>query len=303
MVPSQREEARPLARLGARNQRKLVASERSVNERFVMCPPEFLSTRIPNNVWMKQEKVDTKRALAQYGRIKNVITALGTEVLEIPAVRGCQDQTYTANIGIALDPYVVLANYKAPGRACEVAPARAFFEKLGYRTIQPPYHFEGEADLKKFSDRVYFGGWGQFTDPRALLWIEDKTGIKIVRLHEVNSKLYHLDCSLFVIDQQNLLVTAAGLDAASLKTLRQYGNVILTPDDITSTGITNGVLIPGKKIFLSGTLNPELPTYRKAMEWLFKTFDQFGYTVLLMDTDEADKSGADLSCMVFHLNF
>lgn len=272
-------------------------------ERFVMCPPKYLSTRIPNNVWMKQTKVDIPRALAQYKRAKNVITALDVQVLEIPPVPGCQDQTYVANIGIAIDPYIILANYKAPGRSCEVEPARKFFESHGYTCIQPPYHFEGEADLKKVTDSLYFGGWGQFSDPRSFLWIEEQTGVKIIRLHEVNPKIYHLDCSLFVIDEGNFLVTQAGIDAAALKTLRKYANVILTPPDIIETGITNGVLIQGKRIFLSGTFNPELKDYRKAMEWLLTTFDDFGYTVILLDVDEADKSGADLSCQVMHLSF
>jgi hypothetical protein len=46
-----------------------------------------------------------------------------------------------------------------------------------------------------------------------------------------------------------------------------------------------------------------LPEYREAMEWMNKTFDKFGYTCVFLDTDEADKSGADLSCMVMHLDF
>ena len=274
--------------------------------RLVMCPPKYLSTRIPNNVWMKQEKVDVERALRQYSRIKNVLTALGKTVLEIPPVQGAQDQTYVANIGIALDPYIVIAYYKAPGRAIEVAPAERFFKQLGYQGIQPPYHFEGEADLKKLRDGVYFGGWGQFTEPKALDWIEEQTGIEIVRLHEVSDELYHLDCSIFVIDEENVLVTQPGLDKQSIKTVERYANVIMTPSGtkgINSTGITNGVKIPEKKVFLSGTFMPEMPSYRKAMEWVLKTFDQFGYTVILLDTDEADKSGADLSCMVMHLDF
>jgi N-dimethylarginine dimethylaminohydrolase len=272
--------------------------------RFVMCPPVYLSTRIPNNVWMKGEKIDTVRAMKQFGRITNVIRALGVEILLIPPQKNCQDQTYVANIGIALNPFIVLANYKAPGRACEVEPARKFFEAQGYRNIvQPPFHFEGEADLKKFTDKVYFGGWGQFSDPKAYRWIEQKTGIKVVLLHEVNPKVYHLDCSLLVVDDKNLVVTKEGLDAKSLATLEKMANVILTPPEVAITGVTNAVLIPEKKIVLSGTFNPETPQYRKAMEWMNATFDRFGYTCVFLDVDEFDKSGADLSCCVFHLDF
>ena len=271
--------------------------------RFVMCPPQYLSTRIKNNVWMSGEPVDVKRAMRQYRRIKNVITGFGVEVLEIPPVKGLQDQVYVANIGIAIDPYIILANYKAPGREGEVEPAREFFEGLGYECLVPPFHFEGEADLKKLNDTTYFGGHDQFTDIRAHRWIEEQTGVHIIPVREVSEELYHLDCSLFVIDAQNVLVTKAGLDRASRKTVELYANVIETPSDIASTGITNGVQIPSKKIYLSGTFNPEMPEYRKGMEWLNDTFDKFGWTPLFMDCDEYDKSGADLSCTVMHLDF
>lgn len=270
---------------------------------LVMCPPQYLSTRIKNNVWMNGEPVDVKRAMKQYRRIRNVLNALGVKVLEIPSVKGLQDQTYVANIGIAIEPYIILANYKAPGREGEVAPAKKFFEGLGYETIQPPYDFEGEADLKKILPGVYFGGYGKFTDPKALDWIQERTGAHIVRLKETSDQLYHLDCSLFVVDSSNVLVTKAGLDKKARAALELYANVIETPADIATTGITNGVKIPHKRIYLSGTFQPETPGYRKAMEWLLETFDKFGYTVVLLDTDEADKSGADLSCMVMHLDF
>jgi N-dimethylarginine dimethylaminohydrolase len=274
-----------------------------LHEQVVMCPPRYLSTRIKNNVWMSGEKIDTERACRQYERLKNVVEALGVTVLEIPPRKDCQDQTYVANIGIAIEPYIVLANYKAPGRACEVQPARAFFEELGYECIQPPYHFEGEADLKKWRDGVYFGGHGQFTDRRALDWIADRCKVDIIPLHEVNPKVYHLDCSVLVVDEDNLIVSKAGLDAESFGRLKKLAEVVEPPPEIFTTGITNAYLVREKEICLSGTFNPEMPDYRKAMQWMNCTFDRFGFTVLFMDVDEFDKSGADLSCCIMHLDF
>lgn len=268
-----------------------------------MCPPLFLSTHIKNNVWMDNQPVNIDRAMRQYGRIKHVIESFGLPVLEIPPEPGAQDQTYVANIGVAIEPYVILANYKAPGRDIEVPPARRFFEGLGYQCVQPTTYFEGEADLKKVTDDLYIGGWGQFSDMETYEWISELTGKKIVTVHETSQELYHLDTALFVLDPENFLITRQGLDRKSIKTLEGMANLIMTPDNIASTGITNGVKIPKKQIFLSGTFNPEQPDYRMAMEWLLMTMDNFGYTTILMDTDEADKSGADLSCMVMHLDF
>lgn len=274
--------------------------------RFVMCPPKYLSTRIPNNVFMegdKREPVDVPRAMSQYRRFKRIIESFDVEVLEIPPAKECQDQTFVANIAIAIDPFIVLANYKAPGRNCEVPVAKKFFENAGYKTIQPQNFFEGEADLKLWKPGFYFGGTGQFSDQKAFDWISDKCGVTIIPLKEIDERAYHLDCNLFVIDEENVLINRAGLDPKSVRKLERLVNVIEQPKGLETTGITNGVKIPRKPIYCSGTFNPEQKDYRKAMEWLFETMDKFGWSVILIDTDAVDASGADASCTVMHLTF
>jgi len=274
--------------------------------KFVMCKPEYLSTKIPNNVFMEgkaNEPADVPRAKNQWDRSVHIMEALGVEVFQIPAVKGCQDQVYVANVGIAIDPFIVLAQYKADGRACEIPPAKAFFEGMGYQCIQPPDFFEGEADLKHWKDNIYFGGWGLFSSKKAFDWISQKTGAIIIPVQEINPKTYHLDCSLLVVDEENFLVTKSGLSPASIKELQRRGKVTFTPDKIATTGITNGILIPEKKIYLSGAFNPEQKDYQQAMEFLLETMDGFGYTTIFVDVDSYNPSGADLSCSVFHLTF
>lgn len=271
---------------------------------FVMCPPKYLSTRIPNNVFMKNKKVDTARAMKQYERIKRKITALDVQVLEIPAKKGAQDQHYTANIGVSLNPFIVLAKFSANGRTIEEEPAKKFFEGRGYSVIQPPYSFEGEADLKKWKDGVYFGGYGKFSEWSAHEWIMKKTGVEIIPIRETSDSLYHLDCSLFVFDKDNFMVCRDGMDRESFKRLEKLGNVIVVPKNIMATGATNMVKIPGnKKIMLSGMFQPEDKNYRQGMEWMLTTMDKMGHSIIFCDIDEADKSGADISCMVMHLDF
>lgn len=271
--------------------------------RLVMCEPRYLSVKIPNNVFMKGEQPNVPRAITEWKRTVKILSALDQTILQIPPVKGCQDQVYVANIAVALNPHIVLANYKAPGRACEVPPAKAFFQSMGYNCVQPPFKFEGYADLRKWKDGYYFGGWGLFTDRRALEWIANTANIRIIPIHEINPKSYHLDCCLSVLNEETFMVTKSGIDEQSLASLKKRGNVIFTPDDIPTTGITNGILLPDKKIYLSGTFNPEQKDYRKAMEWLLTTMDKFGYSVIFCDVDEYNKSGADLSCTVMTLDF
>lgn len=284
------------------------AGDHALEMQFVMCPPKYLSTAISNNVFMKGQKVDVKRAMRQYDRIIRAIRAFGVAVLEIPPAKGCQDQTYVANIGVAIDgadPCIVLARYKADGRSCEEEPARKFFQEQGYKVIQPPAGmcFEGEADFKHWKDNVYFGGWGKFTDRAALDWIAQQTGCEVIPIRETSDELYHFDCSFAALDAENALVNRAGMDAASFKEIAKRMNVVEVPPEVMSTGVTNVVQIPGKRILLSGMFFPEMAKYRKSMEWMLETCDKLGYSVWFMDIDEPDKSGADISCMVMHLPF
>jgi N-dimethylarginine dimethylaminohydrolase len=252
---------------------------------------------------MKGQKVDTERAMRQYTRIKRLIKSLGVRVIEIPPARGCQDQHFVANIGLAVNPFIFLANMSANGRTCEEAPARRFFEGMGYTVVQPPFAWEGEAETKFFHDKTYFAGYGKFSDIKAQEWIARKAGIEIVPIKMVSDDLYHCDCVIYVIDKENLLVCRDGLDSESFKRLEKLANVIVVPQDMQATGATNLIKIPGKNILISGMFQPEYHTYRKSMEWMMTTFDKFDSTVLFMDIDEADKNGADCSCQVMHLTF
>jgi N-dimethylarginine dimethylaminohydrolase len=271
---------------------------------FLMCRPVFLSTKIPNNTFMEgknHEEADVPRALNQMDRVSHVFESLGVEILEIPPQKGAQDQVYTANIGMCIGNTFVLANYKAPGRAIEVEPARKYLTSLGYNCIQPPFFFEGEADCKKWKDGIYFGGYGLFSTNEAFDWIEKQCGVRILRVKEMEEAQFHIDCSLMVVDEENFIVSRKGISKESLALLKKCGNVVLAPDGIETTGITNGVKIENKRIYCSGAFNPEQPDYRKAMEWLLEAMDKLNYTVIFLDVDSLNPSGADLSCTVCNM--
>lgn len=252
---------------------------------------------------MENKPIDKDRAHRQFSRMVNTFESMDVEVLLIPPVKEAQDQLYTANIGVAMEPVIVLSRYKSPARWQEVEPAKKFFNSLGYQTIQCPYFFEGRADCIKLGDKLYFGGVGQSSDPQAFKWMEQQFGVRIIPVNETDPGCFHLDCVLFAIDPQNVLVNVAATDDQSIKLIEQVANIIPAPENLGETGITNMVKIPRKPIVCSGTFKPESPEHRKAMDLLNVIFDNFGMSVVLLDCDEFDKSGADLSCCVMDLDF
>jgi N-dimethylarginine dimethylaminohydrolase len=271
---------------------------------IVMCEPRYLSTAIPNNVHMKQEKVDVKRAMSHYNRIKRLLTALDVKVLEVPPVKGAQDQSYTANLFTPINPFIVLAKMSAPGRTIEEEPGRRFFEQRGYTVIQPPYFQEGQADLIRFDDGRYFGGYGIHSDIKSYDWISKKCGVEIIPIHEIEPALFHLDCVIQVLEKEKFIVCREGMSAESFKKVEKLGDVILVPKKFQSCGVTNIVKIPGnKKVAISGAFFPERDTYVEAMEWMLEMFDNLGWSIIFVDTDQHELSGADCSCLAGYLDF
>lgn len=272
--------------------------------RFVMCPPKYLSNKVENNVFMnKKEKINVPRAMQQWQRMVNILKAFDCEILELPPTKGAQDATFVANLAAAIKPYIFLANYKAAGRPIEEEAGRKFFESMGYTVLQPPFDFEGWAEVKPLNEKLYFGGYGQFTDIRTYQWIADKTGIQIIPVKEIDPRSYHLDTILMVLDPQNVMVTRSGMDDASFKAIEKVANIVEAPDDLLVTGITNGIVLRDKGIYISGLFNPEDKMYRKAMEWLLPTMDKFNLTTVFIDTDATSPSGAAASCQVMPLTF
>lgn len=277
--------------------------------RFVMCRPAYLSTDIPNNVFMEDQPpitpADRERAVRQFTHLTRYLREVGVTVLEIPPTEGAQDQTFTANIAVAVreSKTIVLANYKAPGRAIEEAPAREFFEQMGYRVIRPATKFEGEADFKRWKPGIFFGGHGKFTDRPTLDWISQQGHIQVIPLEETSDELYHLDCCLWVIDEEHFLVNRDGISPRSFRLLESLGEVIVVPTAYKDCGATNVVRVPGKKLVVSGMQFPEVPAYQKAMEWMEEICDRFGLSVKFTNIDVTDRSGADVSCQVMHLDF
>lgn len=272
--------------------------------RFVMSAPTYLSNKVKNNVFMdKKEKVNVPRAMQQWQRMVNILKAFDCEILELPPTKGAQDGTFVANVAVAIKPYIFLANYKAAGRPIEEEPARKFFESMGYTVLQPPFAHEGFAELKPLNEKTYFAGYGQFTDLRAQQWIAEKTGITIIPVKEIDPRSYHLDTVLMVLDPENVMITKSGIDQASYDAIKKVANVIEAPDELLTTGITNGIVLRDKGIYISGLFNPEDEKYRKAMEWLLPTMDKFKLATVFIDTDATSPSGAAASCQVMPLTF
>jgi len=287
---------------------------------FALCPPFFADTQIANNKWMtdmkpEERKIDRERYLTQFLDLYEILSGLSVVYLA-PTAKGLQDHVYFTNAGMYLphlnEDIFILSNFTAEGRAAETEFNKKWFELLGYKTIMPPYKFEGEAELKYLRDNIYFGGYGIRTDLRALQWIEENFGAKIIPVKETDPYLYHLDCSIFPLNKENIICYVDGVVKAAgrkiLKSIEKVANIFPVDRNDALCGICNSirateVVINASPIEYMKKTDKYYEEERNKNDKLIKICRKVGLEPIFIDLSEAMKGGALLSCCVLHLNY
>ena len=94
---------------------------------LLMCQPTFISSDIPNNIWMsnyseEERKIDAEKAVSQWQNLYLNLVAAGATVYLLSPQKNLQDQVYTANVIAKMhhkDNTIILSNFKGLGRPGE----------------------------------------------------------------------------------------------------------------------------------------------------------------------------------------
>jgi N-dimethylarginine dimethylaminohydrolase len=276
---------------------------------FMMNFPYTVDNRAANNPLMKEtegEPYDYEKAFSQWRDLYQALTADDALVMVMPdyGQDDLQDLPFVANIGAYLphDGTVALSNFKSRPRRGEEKVGAAFFEGLGYRIAQSPHFWEGEADLKYLHGNLYAGGCGIRTDAKTYDWMAEELGCNVIPVRMTDEKLYHFDCSFFPITGEAALASVSVFDPADVKKLEAVLDLIPVPKDCVYDGWTNGVRLNDKILvdIPRDEAGQEKADSRKRLE---RTIEVMGFKPVLVDLSEFRKSGADLSCLIFHFNF
>jgi N-dimethylarginine dimethylaminohydrolase len=283
---------------------------------YVMNFPFTLSTDAPNNIWMQelneeQLQINRPKAYKQFMDLYNFIAGQSLVYL-LPSAGDFQDQVYVANLGLQLphikdENHVLLSNFTSVPRRGEERVGFHLFETMGYRTHLVPHKWEGEADLKYLYDNVYIGGYGQRSTKEAYEWMEKEFDMNIIKLHMTDEYLYHLDCSIFPLNNDKTLVCTELYTPEELAQLEQHTEIIDINIDDTLGGIANSVRLGNMILCASNIAELKKGTEEYELESnKIKTLEQIcsneGMEPVIFNLSEYMKSGAMLSCMVMHLN-
>ena len=278
---------------------------------FTLCPPIYADTAIKNNPWMNGEDIDKDKFMAQWYNLYNVLAGNSLVYLICPS-KGLQDQVYM-NCFSYLPHYkkkdtIILSNFTAEGREGEEIVAGRLLKDLGYDLHQCPYKFEGEPELKYLHDNIYLGGHGIRSDIRAHQWIEEQFGAKIIPILETDEKLYHLDCNVFPITEDDTLICTELVEPKTLREIEKVTNVISVSHEAATNGICNSVAVE-RVIYNASSLKYmhktdegyELEVQKnKELEDICR---KLTCELLYFDLSECEKSGAYLSCFISHLSY
>jgi N-dimethylarginine dimethylaminohydrolase len=285
---------------------------------FLMNVPFSLAADVANNAWMEelteqQRAIDVSKAVNQFLQLYHFIAAEAlVYLLPTPKRQGLQDLVYCANMGVVLDhlpaeDVVVLSNFSVQNRTHEIEVGKAFFQAMGYRTEVPPFHFEGEAELKRLHDNVYLGGYGIRSDRRAYDWMSEAFDMHIVPLQETEPFLYHLDCTIFPLTRSDTLVCTEMYTKQELAAIERVTNIIDVSVDDCFSGVCNSLRLGNTILNASHILEMKASdAYYDEEKHKNRTLEdiatRLGFELSLFNLSEYLKSGALLSCMVMHLN-
>ena len=283
---------------------------------FVMNFPFSLSTADPNNIWM-QELTDEElainkpKAYKQFMDLYNFVAG-GALVHLLPSEGNFQDQVYVANLGIHLphiknENHIILSNFTSDPRKGEELVGEKYFNQMGYKTAISPYKWEGEADLKYLYGNKYIGGYGIRSNIKSYEWMEETYNMDIIKVAMVDEYLYHLDCSIFALNQDQTLICTELFDEEEIKMIEKETEIIDIDVDDALCGLTNSVRL-GNMIMCASNISElkKSHEYYEGEVHKIKTLEKIcgdaGMEPVIFNLSEYMKSGAMLSCMMMHLN-
>jgi len=278
--------------------------------------PFSLSTKDPNNIWMKELKpeeleINRPKAYKQFMDLYNFMAGSSLVYL-LPSNGELQDQVYVANLGLQLphvkdENIILLSNFTSEPRRGEEWVGKLFFELMEYDAYVSPRKWEGEADLKYLRDNVYIGGYGIRTEIETYDWMKENFDMNILKLRMVDEYLYHLDCSVFPVNGYETMVCTELYDPGEISMLEEYTDIIDINVDDAYSGITNSVRM-GNMILCASNITELKKTHehydheKNKIATLEKICSDKGMEPVIFNLSEFMKSGAMLSCCVMHLN-
>jgi len=260
---------------------------------ILMCPPDHYGIEYEINPWMDKTKgADRPRAQAQWQALHDTLVSLGVDVRLMSAVKGLPDLVFTANAGLIWRSTAFVATFRHGARQGETPIDEAWFKGCGFRTVMPPetMDLEGAGDALFCGDTL-FGGYLIRSDARALQWVGERIGCRVIPLQLVNDYYYHLDTCFCPLRPDQALYFPGAFDRYGLQALEDSIDDLIPVAEEEAARFACNAVVVGKHVVLNSGC-PKLEA----------TLRSKGYTPHATDLSEYIKSGGSAKCLTLRLD-
>jgi N-dimethylarginine dimethylaminohydrolase len=261
-----------------------------------MCPPEYFAVTYAINPWMRPESaVDPGLAMRQWTALRATYESLGHSVSTIEPVAGLPDMVFAANGATVIDGAVLGVRFKHKERAGEAAAYRSWFLIQGYAPVyEPVFVNEGEGDILVAGDPVagstVLAGYGFRSDEAAAGELASVFGRRVVSLRLVDSRFYHLDTALCVLDASTAMYYPAAFDDAGRAALASLFDELIEAKDEDAEVLGLNAVSDGRHVVLAA----------QATE-LARSLSARGFEPVPVDMSELLKAGGGAKCCTLEL--
>ncbi len=272
------------------------AAARGPFRRVLMADPAHFQVEYEINPHMKGNAgaVDVAAARVQWAGLRSAYESLGIEVLVCPGVPGLPDLVFAANQTLPFrrgdEPAVLLSNMARAERRAEPRRIGEFLAARGFARVPvDAVPLEGTGDaLWHPGKNLIWGGHGFRTALPAWTEVAAKTGARVVPVHLVDERCYHLDVCLMPIDETRAFACRAAFDDDSWARLRAgFPGLIEADERETFAGFALNGHCPDGKTLLLPAGNPQTRAVAEGA----------GLRVIELQAGEFHKSGGSLFCL------
>ena len=268
-----------------------VATPRS----YLMCPPEYFAVTYAINPWMRPDSpVDPGLAMRQWAALRATYESLGHSVSTIEPAAGLPDMVFAANGATVIDGTVLGVRFKHQERAAEAGAYLSWFRSHGYTVHEALRVNEGEGDILVAGHPVTGGtvlaGHGFRSDEAAAGELASVFGRRVVSLRLVDSRFYHLDTALCVLDASTAMYYPAAFDDAGRAALASLFDELIEAKDEDAEVLGLNAVSDGRHVVLAA----------QATE-LARSLSARGFEPVPVDMSELMKAGGGAKCCTLEL--
>ena len=271
-----------------------------VPEKVLLVKPTFYSVEYVINPHMEGHigNVDKLQAQNEWEHLKAAYEELGLYVHVEQGQRGYPDMVFCANQSLPNitetgEKQVVMSVMYADERKGEVPFIQQVYEDSSYEIVhlneEKFSSFEGMGDaLWHHRKRLLWGGYGFRTSKEVYEIISDTFDTPVIALELTNSKFYHLDTCLCILDENSAMIYPEAFTDEGLELLHSMFTNIIEASKYEAEKLfaCNATCPDGKNVFIQ----------QGCVDVNHKLKDS-GFKVHEFSTYEFLKSGGSVFCM------